>query len=267
MKKLIPAICMTLIAAVMLASSTFAWFSMNTQVTATGMQVVAKTDNTYLLISSDKKTAAEIQDQNRITVDLAVGSSEAKVYPCAPATSSAEVAYLTAPGKTVDGVTITTAGVEVTSAETAEAVTNWYTANAASSSASTINADTARQLTNFSGYVIKKTVYLTVAKGANAANNLKVTPTISQKGSGSDISAARILITTSNGGFAILKNGDSNADIHGSTSNNITDESVFTVNIYIYIDGNDSKIYTNNAANLTGVTIELAFNVEAVPAA
>lgn len=266
MKKLIPAICMTLIAAVMLASSTFAWFSMNTQVTATGMQVVAKSDNTYLLISSTNNTAGAIQTENMITTALTVSDADAKVYPCAPATSSTEVAYLTTSGKTVDGVTITTAGVEVTSAETAEAVTNWYTANAASSSASTINAGTARQLTDFDGYVIQKKVYLTVAKGANAAKELTVTPTISQKASGSDISAARILITTSNGGFAILKNGDSNINIHGSTSNNITDATVFTVNIYIYIDGNDSMIYTNNAASLTGVTIELAFGVKAVTA-
>lgn len=43
MKKLIPAICMTLVAAAMFASSTFAWFSMNTQVQATGMKVTATT--------------------------------------------------------------------------------------------------------------------------------------------------------------------------------------------------------------------------------
>ena len=43
MKKLIPAICMTLVAAAMFASSTFAWFSMNIKVQATGMQVKATT--------------------------------------------------------------------------------------------------------------------------------------------------------------------------------------------------------------------------------
>ena len=265
MKKLIPAICMTLIAAVMLASSTFAWFSMNTSVTAEGMQVAAKSDNTYLLISSDRKTPAEIQDQNRITVDLAVGSSEAKVYPCAPATSSAEVAYLATSGKTVDGATITTAGVEVTSAETAAAVTNWYTANAASSSASTINADTARQLTAFTGYVIRRTVYLTVAKGANAANNLTVTPTIT--GTGKDLTAAHVIVATSNGGFENLTNTNNGTkvDIQGSNTP-LTDSTVLTVEIYIYIDGNNTNIFTNNIADLTGVTIELAFDVEVVTA-
>lgn len=39
MRKLIPAICMLLIAASMLGASTYAWFSMNTKVTVTGMEV------------------------------------------------------------------------------------------------------------------------------------------------------------------------------------------------------------------------------------
>lgn len=49
MKKLIPAICMLLIAAAMLGTSTFAWFSMNTKVTATGMQVTAKVGNNLFI--------------------------------------------------------------------------------------------------------------------------------------------------------------------------------------------------------------------------
>lgn len=267
MKKLIPAICMTLIAAVMLASSTFAWFSMNTQVTATGMQVVAKSDNTYLLISSTNSTAETIQTENKITTALTVSDADAKVYPCAPATSSTEVGYLTTSGKTVDGATIETAGVEVTNATTAAAVTNWYTANAAASDASIINADTARQLTNFSGYVIQKTVYLTVAKGANAANNLKVTPTIAVKSgeSGTLVDAARVLITTNDGGFAILDEDSGEVDISGYNTS-LTDSTVLTVNIYIYIDGNDSTVFTNNAVNLAMATISLLFSVDAVTA-
>lgn len=268
MKKLIPAICMTLIAAVMLASSTFAWFSMNTQVTATGMQVVAKSDNTYLLISSTNSTAETIQSENMTTTALTVSDADAKVYPCAPATSSTEVAYLTTSGKTVSGALITTAGVEVTNMATAEAVTNWYTANAASSSASTINAGTARQLTDFTGYVIQKTVYLTVAKGANAANNLKVTPTIELKSGNSEktVDAVRVLITTSDDGFKILKKASGAVGIEGSNTD-LTDSTVLTVKIYIYIDGNDSTVFTNNAVKLDMATISLLFSVDAVTAA
>ena len=52
MKKLIPALALLLVSAVMLATSSFAWFSMNTQVTVTGMSVTTKTSSN-LLISAD----------------------------------------------------------------------------------------------------------------------------------------------------------------------------------------------------------------------
>ena len=49
-KKLIPAIGMLMLSAVMLATSSFAWFSMNESVTATGMSVSAKAEQVYLQI-------------------------------------------------------------------------------------------------------------------------------------------------------------------------------------------------------------------------
>lgn len=268
MKKLIPAICMTLIAAALFATSTFAWFSMNTQVTATGMQVVAKSDNTYLLISGTNSTASAIQGEGLTTVALTVSDAQAKLYPSAPVLQDGEVAYLATDSghKTVAGANITTAGVKVTNETTANAVTNWYTATAATSNAATIKEDTVKQLTDFTGYVIVKTVYLTVAAGANPANNLTVTPTFAQKGVGSDLSAAKVIVTTSDGGFAVLSNSDNGTpvDIKGSNTS-LTSSTVLTVKIYIYYDGNNTNVFTNNAAELTGATIDLAFDVTAVP--
>jgi len=54
-KKLIPAAGMLAVSATMLATSTYAWFSMNTQVTATGMQVQAKAEG-GIVISNESKT-------------------------------------------------------------------------------------------------------------------------------------------------------------------------------------------------------------------
>lgn len=50
-KKIIPALVMLLVSAVLLSTASYAWFSMNNQVTATGMQVTA-TALTSLLIST-----------------------------------------------------------------------------------------------------------------------------------------------------------------------------------------------------------------------
>ena len=49
MRKLIPAFCMLLLSAVMLSTSTFAWFSMNTKVSATSMTVQAKASKNLLI--------------------------------------------------------------------------------------------------------------------------------------------------------------------------------------------------------------------------
>lgn len=49
-KKLLPAFGMLLLSACMMVTSTFAWFSMNTEVSATGMQVSAVGDQVYLQI-------------------------------------------------------------------------------------------------------------------------------------------------------------------------------------------------------------------------
>lgn len=49
MKKLIPAMCLLLISAILMGTSTYAWFSMNTQVTASNMQVKAVAEDGLLI--------------------------------------------------------------------------------------------------------------------------------------------------------------------------------------------------------------------------
>ncbi len=53
MKKLIPALALLLVSAVMLATSSFAWFSMNTTVTVTGMSVTAKVNDNLQIAPTD----------------------------------------------------------------------------------------------------------------------------------------------------------------------------------------------------------------------
>ena len=271
MKKLVLSILMLMVSAVLLGTSTFAWFSMNKTVSATDMEVIVKSSNTYLLISSTNTTASAIQSENsgsgNTTVSFAISGTDAQVYPSRPALSSAEAAYLTVATthKKTDGALITVAGEQVDSASKATTVTNWYTANAEAPGASTIDSDTARQLASFTDYVIIRTVYLTVASGANSANNLTVTPTITQNGLGSDVSAAKVLVV-SGSNYVILDESDNGTatSLHDVSNQTITDSTVVSIGIYIYYDGEDANVYTNNAAELTGATIDLAFTVDAI---
>ncbi|MCQ2771487.1 MAG: CalY family protein [Clostridia bacterium] len=49
MKKIIPAITMTLLGASLLGTSTYAWFSANTSATAEGLSIKAQADSSLLI--------------------------------------------------------------------------------------------------------------------------------------------------------------------------------------------------------------------------
>lgn len=235
MKKLIPAICMTLIAAVMLASSTFAWFSMNTTVTASGMQVTANSNSVYLLISKDKTTASEIQAVNPASREVDLAVTDAELFPSAH--------------KTVKNTT------------EASNVSNWYykVADAPSASTST-GGEIALSSDNFAQYVVHKTVYITVAKGSNPATNLKVTAAITPADGSGDktIAPVKVLVTTSTAIAELHSTALSSENVLAAS---ISDDTVVAVDIFIYYNGDDSAVSTNNIANLNGATIALTFSV------
>ena len=68
MKKIIPSICMLLVTAVLMGTSTYAWFSMNKTVSATGMKVSAST-SANLIISENKITQFD-STNNEYSIDF-----------------------------------------------------------------------------------------------------------------------------------------------------------------------------------------------------
>lgn len=67
MKKLIPALALLLVSAVLLATSSFAWFSMNTTVTVTGMEVKTKVSSNLQIKEDTLGSTARIADANFTT--------------------------------------------------------------------------------------------------------------------------------------------------------------------------------------------------------
>ena len=266
-KKLIPALCMLLVSAVMLGTTTFAWFSMNNKVTATRMQIEAKTNDTYLLIStnSDKD---QIQVDKKTTVDFGM-TNATKLYPSAPCMNETEESYLTTDGYKVNGTKIETAGVQIKNKDAAAAVTNWYTAQAEDATKSDIKADTAKQLTSFTDYVEAKTLYLTVAKGVNAANKLNVKPTFTALDN-KIITGVKLLVvvTYADNSVKIVTissaNNNNEVPLYEQDTQHITDAGVATVSMFLYYDGNDTSVYTNNAALIGGASVSLEFTVSTV---
>jgi len=81
-KKLLPALVMLLISAVLLSTSTFAWFSMNTQVTATGMQIQAKSEG-GIVISNESGTdwnASATASHNQVAQLIPTSTSDVTAW-------------------------------------------------------------------------------------------------------------------------------------------------------------------------------------------
>ena len=77
MRRLIPAVAMLMVAAVMLSTASFAWFTMNEEVTASGMQIQAKATGS-LLISQEPFTDANIGN-----TDVVLNSPVENLFPMA----------------------------------------------------------------------------------------------------------------------------------------------------------------------------------------
>jgi hypothetical protein len=79
-RKLIPAIGMLTVSAMMLSSSTYAWFTMNKEVTVTGMEVRTMVGDN-LLIASDTLASTAVQDDSNFKSSMDVSLLEALLEP------------------------------------------------------------------------------------------------------------------------------------------------------------------------------------------
>ena len=162
----------------------------------------------------------------------------------------------------------------VTTQATAAVAGNWYTAvnkdptastNALTPDSFTSLNTTANDTYEFSKYVIKRSVYLTLAVGSVNAHNLTVTPTIALKdgqGEGvTDISAVRALIVTGSNMVTASSSTNSAQSLHTSDVT-LTPTSYIQVDIYLYVDGSAAAVYTNHMAALAAATANFQFDVE-----
>lgn len=255
-RKLVPAFAMLLVSATVLASTTFAWFSMNNKVTASGMEVTAKANTRYLVIA---ETAAEITGgtatgtiltQDEMTVTGGIAADDNKVYPVSK-----------------NGSTTMTIG------NTTIAADAWYTANSKTYNQS--GGSTAANLTNASTVTFGATdhfrcfqFYIGLTSDSTADWNAE-TPTNANQVL--RITAGTAATTGENVGTAIkavVKIGDTTTE-YALNQNGTVDVPSFVlkkdtpvkVQIYLYIDGTDSSVIDSNAQKLTGT---MSFGLELV---
>ncbi len=235
-KQLLAAVAMVLVAAVALGSSTYAWFANSNNVSATGMSVTAKSDSSYLLILAGQKTTTEIQTAKK-TTDAAI-TANAALYPAAHK--------------------------DITNIVSADLNTNWYYKYAAAPDASAAKADAAElQITaeRLPQYVMINEFSICTAVGSNQMADLKIAD-LDVTTSGD--SAVKVIVASETAMVELGVGENQTSETVLATS--VTDAAVVKIRVYIYWDGNDDEVYTNNFGNLKATNVNVEFTASPVVA-
>lgn len=261
-KKLIPAMCMLLVSAVMLGSSTFAWFSMNNKVTATGMEVTAKANTQYFVISTSG-TFNNSTIETAASVTGGINTAEKTVYPVSRIDTDAELIELKrklANEKYSDNTTV-------------PAVGDWYTANSMTyntavsdtlANAHTVdfeagnyflvfsfNVSLAEKSSDFNGKLA-----VSATKAADPEFNAAVKAVIEIEGktvTGTDVATSKskeYLTYNIFGETDSKKESDNN--YHLAAKNGETAAEYVTIRVYVYVDGSHANVKDEEIAKLKG---------------
>ena len=257
-RKLVPAFAMLLVSATVLASTTFAWFSMNNKVTATGMEVTAKANTQYLVIA---KTAEEITrtsnpattvtlPQGGMTVTGGIADDTTKVYPVSKNGDTA--------------LTVGTANI---------AANAWYTAN--SNKYDVSGGSDADKLTNaktvtlaagdyfrcfefYIGLTQDSTADFNGETVASADKKLKITASaVTELATGNVTSAVKAAVKVGDATQEVLLSPEGTIEIPSFV---LKKDTPVKVQIYLYVDGTNDDVKDSNATKLAGkmdFTLEL----------
>lgn len=249
-RKLIPALCMLLISAMLMGTSTYAWFSMNDTVTATGMQVTAST-NANLYIKEGIITEA-----TSITGTVAQMGTTQHVLKPADLTDSTGTVTVQIPNEYKPDQKPT-----VGSAGSAQTWTNkgTFTKTTTTQQLNTTSDD------KIGNYIAGETMTLVRKAASNAKkSDIGATVTITISGESALNGALRC-------GFLVnttwTESEDASSHISGSkitwTFNNLiselTDNTVQTVTFVVWFEGEDSDCTSNNAIALSNLSVEISF--------
>ena len=237
-RKLIPALCMLLVSALFVGTSTYAWFSMNTSVSATNMQVTAKSDNIYLQISQNGKN----------TYDKA-------------ATSTVNASTVIYP---VDYKTLAAGAVTWGNAASDDPGQVKYTERTALKAI----ADE-----NIGKYVLTQKFDIKVADAQATAANITLSE-VSVTGNSIMKEALRVVVVSNTGAVVWANDGAKEKGVPLSGAGQVTvangslAETVSniptTVTVYVYFSGNDDTCYTDNIKDaFENMNVNLTFTASA----
>ena len=256
-KKLVPALIMLLISAILMATSTYAWFSMNTTVTAENMEITATSNNPYLVISETENGTYDT-DASSMILTPAASSALQLVTPLNVASNVQYYADTSA--RSTDTKTTPTKFTNAASVL-------WGTAN--SSDPAQVQAANTPILVagaDLADYVQSSNLWFKILPGNVDGENLTCTKVSFSAGTNSIAASGRVLLVSETGKFQLFKlvNGDVTTAETGSDAALLATVTTTPqqLTVYFYFDGTDSSAYTNNATDLSGVTAEFEFQID-----
>ncbi|QOS38929.1 hypothetical protein DYE49_00040 [Treponema rectale] len=247
-KVIIPALAMIALTTAASATGTVAWFAANSTATAQGLKVNIKSESTFLLIANQVSgetpaaQAASIQAGKLTTV-----TEEAAAVSLLPSAHDAFTEVADVEAKQNDKYTKWFTGVSADPASPTMTGTKTYIDDGA-----------------FATYVKKFTYHFTVALGTNPATDLKVSnltiaPGDGELNTGNTLSPVKALVVGADGLEEFGYAQDGTAGNVKLFTGSLTDTTTTSVSVYLYYNGEDENLYSNNKAKLEGATVTVKF--------
>jgi hypothetical protein len=255
-KKLIPAIGMLMLSAVMLVTSSFAWFSVNTDVTAKGMSVTAKADQVFLQISNSTTFDAQ---KSMMSANAPDATKQATLLP----TNVVE---------SLDGGAVVAYKEGSAAKDTVKWVKN-YSKEVDKPGPS----GTYEEIGAAKDYYLLNTFYLRLNPAAGKVTADKpLTSTVALTGEPTDNLSKTVSVLVKCGTLAQLWKQVDGAWVNkaddtltaGNFANIVQDDQTaenadgpVAVEVYIFFDGDNANCTTANAVNLSAYSVEVYFSV------
>lgn len=230
-KQMGAAIAMVLVAAVALGSATFAWFVSNNKVDATTSKISAQSNSAFMYIRDEKENSTDLRTDDSSVTDT-------PLYPAHWANGADTTPYDTL------AKFYTAFGTSATDGSKVDNTVNLVPAQGADA-AGTPAAAVAGE------YAVKNTFYVG-SKGAELTNLVVDSAKITGATDGNDKfdSALRVLVVSGQNWVLCNKDGIvSSSDTTHKLADKIGKDET-TVEMYVFYDGDDAQVFTNNLENL-----------------
>lgn len=237
-RQMTAAIAMVLVAGIALASATYAWFVSNNKVEATTTNISAQSNSAYLVIDTKKTTTDS-------TSSVSAGDTVTPLYPAKIEKSSGNALWKSAYADKANAATMK-AGTEFT-----------------------IDDGTAEKAVS-AGYAVKNTFYIGTGTYDGEFTNLHITGVTVDTATADDNknlgNAMRVLVVCGNDWQVWSAAGEklSSSESTGTAfTTGVKKDQDATVDVYVYYDGDDANVYSDNLTNLTSNGVTITF--EATP--